>query len=513
MSTTLGRRPRTRLVGTLVLLAALTLAACANASGVSTLGAAESDGNPFTPPEEILTGSTAPVDPDDTTPEPPPPTVPGRTTELLDAGVNKPSRPYDDLVEAALNDIEVFWAEQYPAIYGEPFQPLEGRVYAGYPERTTPIPGCGPDDETTYDELIFYAAFYCPDGDFIVYDDGHEGLLYYLAEALGPSVIAVVLAHEYGHAIQYRFGGLDRNIDTIYTEQQADCFSGAWVGRVVGGDAPGVTMTDNDVRAGLIALIEVRDPIGIDQLTPGGHGSGFDRVGAFQVGFLEGAPRCAELLDDPLPLMPNIFIPGSEGDGDGNAPYGYDPEANQIPGFAATALNDYWTAVLGESFGSLTLVPFDSIEEVRCDEALLGDPEIGALLCTSSSTVYIEEPLAQELYAEFGDFALGYMLGSAWSDAAQVALESPLQGEERALLNDCLVGAWTATLVPDEEGNVVRGTVYIEPGDLDEAIQTVIRVGDPKADDDILGSAFEKVSAFRQGVLNGVSACQAMLDD
>ena len=40
-------------------------------------------------------------------------------------------------------------------------------------------------------------------------------------------------------------------------------------------------------------MITVRDPIGIDQLEPGGHGSAFDRVGAFQTGFTEGAARCA----------------------------------------------------------------------------------------------------------------------------------------------------------------------------------------------------------------------------
>ena len=202
----------------------------------------------------------------------------------------------------------MFWTEQYPLLYGEPFEPLAGRIYAGYPERTTPIPGCGPENETTYDELTFFAAFYCPDGDFMAYDDGEQGLLYLLAEAFGPSVMGVVLAHEYGHAIQSRSGALDRNVATVITEQQADCFSGAWVGRVVDGEAPGVTMTDHDIRAGLIALIEVRDPIGIDQFDPGGHGSGFDRVGAFQLGFTDGAAACAPLLDDPLRLMPNEFV-------------------------------------------------------------------------------------------------------------------------------------------------------------------------------------------------------------
>ena len=70
-------------------------------------------------------------------------------------------------------------------------------------------------------------------------------------------------------------------------------------------------------------MIAVRDPKGVDQFSePGGHGSAFDRVGAFQVGFSEGVARCAELIDAPLPLVPNTFQPGDCPDG--NAPFGYD---------------------------------------------------------------------------------------------------------------------------------------------------------------------------------------------
>ena len=63
--------------------------------------------------------------------------------------------------------------------------------------------------------------------------------------------------------------------------------------RAANGEADGVTFTDADVRTGLVAMITVRDPIGIDQFSPGGHGSAFDRVGAFQVGFTERARRAA----------------------------------------------------------------------------------------------------------------------------------------------------------------------------------------------------------------------------
>ena len=62
-------------------------------------------------------------------------------------------------------------------------------------------------------------------------------------------------------------------------------------------------------------MIAVRDPLGTDQFDAGGHGSAFDRVGAFQVGFVEGPARCAGLLDDPLPLVDNASARPTHGRG------------------------------------------------------------------------------------------------------------------------------------------------------------------------------------------------------
>ena len=99
----------------------------------------------------------------------------------------------------------------------------------------TPIPGCGFPGDTSYQEVSDYGAFYCPDGDYIAYDDGELGIIHELAERFSPSVVAVVMAHEFGHAVQFRSDELDRNVPTIYSEQQADCFSGAWAATGVGG--------------------------------------------------------------------------------------------------------------------------------------------------------------------------------------------------------------------------------------------------------------------------------------
>ena len=107
-----------------------------------------------------------------------------------------------------------WWELTYPEVYGEPWQPLQGDVYAAYPERPDDLPGCG-EPRTSYDDVQEFVAFYCGLGDFVVYDDGENGLLAELADKFGAGTIGIVLAHEYGHAIQQRSGVLDLNLPTV----------------------------------------------------------------------------------------------------------------------------------------------------------------------------------------------------------------------------------------------------------------------------------------------------------
>ena len=68
-------------------------------------------------------------------------------------------------------------------------------------------------------------AFYCLQSNFIAYDD--VALMPRLAETFGTFSVALVLAHEWGHGIQDRAGNGDEQ--TVYLEQQADCFAGAFL--------------------------------------------------------------------------------------------------------------------------------------------------------------------------------------------------------------------------------------------------------------------------------------------
>ena len=103
--------------------------------------------------------------------------------------------------------------------------------------------------------------------------------------------------------------------------------------------------------------------------------------------------------------------------------------------------------------------------------------------------------------------SIGYLISQGYSENVQALLGSTLKGEPRVLLDDCLTGAWAKDIAPPlPQGR--QDTVELSAGDLDEAIVTAIVRGDPATDTNVNGSAFEKVDAFRAGVLGGMQSCQ-----
>ncbi len=538
------------------LFAACVLAAsgCAIDAGVTTLGAAPApppalgDGTPDTIPvlddpfTPASTPATAPDEPADTQTGPGSPvptnqnsgpTVPGTTlppilepelyaelplSDVVNVGDTKPTRDHDAFVAVALADIEAWLTSEFPTVFGEEFEPLEGGIYAGYPERTDDIPGCG-EQTTSYEELTQFAAFYCQFGDFMAYDDGDNSILVQLSEAFGPAVLGIVLAHEYGHAMQARTGAFDDPLPTVFTEQQADCFAGAWAGRAYRGESDLLRLGDRDLRTGLIAMVEVRDPVGFNQLEDGGHGSAFDRVGAFQEGFVNGLNICATLLDEPLTLMPNVFQPATLDEAlGGNAAYDcselppqFQEGCTDAPVFLSDDLNNFW-ATIDQRFEPLTPLAVSDFNIFSCPNQVKISQEV--IFCPDTGAMAYDEPAILELYRDYGDFTLGYFFGIAWADVAQTRANSPLTGEARALLNDCLTGVWVLDITPDNNGEINRpdSGISASPGDLDEAIQMAILVGDVGANVNIIGSPFEKIASFRSGVIGGQVSCDAVFD-
>ena len=128
----------------------------------------------------------------------------------------------DKLATAAIDDVQTYWGEHAAgATSARQFEPVKSLL--SYDSQTdTEKTGCG-----SVKKLV--NAFYCPVDDSVAWDRGV--LLPMLRQRFGPMSVVVVLAHEFGHAVQYRLGdkaGITKSTPTVVKEQQADCFAGGY---------------------------------------------------------------------------------------------------------------------------------------------------------------------------------------------------------------------------------------------------------------------------------------------
>jgi predicted metalloprotease len=250
-------------------------------------------------------------------------------------------------------------------------------------------------------------------------------------------------------------------------------------------------------------MILVSDPVGGTAEEPGAHGSAFDRVGAFQDGFTNGALVCVPYLDNPPPSTLFAFDMNDPTGGTGNAPY------EELLPLILESLNQVWPTLLEENgiaFTAPELLPYPNEGPYPpCGDMQAEAYPENFFYCADTNQVMFDEGYAGGLYEGIGDFAIGYLVGSAYADAVQHAIGSTLSGAQRALFNDCLTGVWTAGLTPMT--TTEESVAEISPGDLDEAVRAALVAGDPDADTDRNGVAFDKIAAFRTGFISGLTAC------
>lgn len=492
---------RARVMGLVGVLAVFAVGCGATDPGVTATrsrAGGDDGGGQLIPTDTTVPGATVPVEPVFTV-------IPG----VIDFGSTKPAQDYDGFLTTAFGDIAAFWDLAYPEAYGAPFEQLSGGIFAAYPERQEPIPGCG-TDSTSYNDVAGN-AFYCIVGDFMAYDDAN--LLPALVGELGKEAVAIVLAHEFGHAVQARSGEWENPV--VLKEQQADCFAGAWVAHAVSGGSNVITFDDADVRAGMIAMLNVRDPVENGGFDPNAHGTGFDRVGAFQDGFEGGVLRCKTFFDENRvdALVDIVF--DKEDPNAGNLPLidpNPDPEtgAADIITLIPVGLDFFWVdlaAQNGVPFTPPTYTPFANAGPYpTCAGVDPGAYAGNVVFCAGDNTIYWDQDamLTLSLDPLTGDTSVGYLFSNAYSDAIQTALGGSKAGEPRALYNDCLTGAWVSSIVPPAPE---LSPVVLSAGDLDEAITTAIGRSDVSTDTNVSGSAFEKVDAFRTGVQGGLNVC------
>lgn len=252
--------------------------------------------------QRALTGA-APAGPGGTSVE-----IPNREDRPQQPGrpaLGENARPYVETLELSIEDIQAFWTTKMPKVFGQEFEPIPNDKIFAYSQNNPP-PACGTGQQPSADDLVGN-AFYCSEGGFIAFDD--ENLFPKLYKNFGSYAVAMVLAHEWGHAVQDQMGISGGNVPTVYLEQQADCFAGAWTKWVDDGDSPNLSLSPGSLDAALGGMLEFRDEPGTNPNDPAAHGSGFDRVRV--PGWVyQGPAGLRRLRDDPTRGVATAFHPG-----------------------------------------------------------------------------------------------------------------------------------------------------------------------------------------------------------
>jgi len=402
-------------------------------------------------------------------------------------------------ITTAVADIQDFWADEYPDLYGERYQPVpRARVIAARPGVT--IPRCQ-GQRLTYRDVADNAA-YCARSNFIVFDD--VGLMPDYYERFGPFAVGLVFAHEWGHAIQDR-SGVFGQVPTIYTELQADCFAGAWTADVAD-DPEDVSYRVGDLESAVAALLELRDVPGSAPDDPNAHGSAFDRVSAFQDGFLQGTERCAAYIESPPVIVQIPFSSAAEAATGGNV------AADEVIPLTADLLNDFYSQV-EPAYRPLTvddITSFDSTRPSTIPRCGSTRPSVSTVenrvyFCIDDEYVAFDEPFLQGVYDDIGDFGVSSLIANPYATHVQIDQGIPGATDntlEAVLQADCYTGGWVAAFY---NGYLSAGS--LSAGDLDEFVQAYLLYSRARGIAADVPITFVRVSFFRKGFIDGYQAC------
>jgi predicted metalloprotease len=404
--------------------------------------------------------------------------------------------PIDTLARNALADLEAYWSASFPDVYGQAFEPLTGGYFSVDPDDVDPslYPegiGCGTDPRELENNAFYCSAQNVPNSDSISYDRAFLGEL---ASRYGEVLPQLVMAHEFGHAVQGRVGYPEAS---IATETQADCLAGAWTAWVADGNAEYSTVDTADLDQLLRGYFLLRDPVGTGTGEQQAHGSYFDRVSAFQEGFDDGPTACRDRYGPERVFTQGEFTSDTDFANQGNAPF---PDTL---GIIDASLPEFWsrafTEVLGEEFTDPALEGSSGAPDcASADVALVYCPDGG----DGGGLVSYDERFAEQAY-ELGDYAVVTGVAIPYALAARDQLGLSTDDTEALQSAVCLTG-WYSAQVYNNQLESVR----ISPGDIDESVQFLLTYGnDPDVLADVELTGFQLVDLFRAGFLNGAEPC------
>ena len=328
-----------------------------------------------------------------------------------------------------------------------------------------------------------------------------------MRDANGEMGVTMVLAHEYGHAVQHQGGLTKKGTPTLLSEQQADCFAGSYMRWVAEGSSPRFTLsTGEGLNNVLAAVIAFRDPLlsegdpeaGVDE-----HGSAFERLSAFQIGFTDGPSACASIdmreIGQRRGDLPVLLPEDQTGE---------------------LAVTEESVRSIIDAMGILfepakpPELSFDASQE--CPDARLGPP---ASYCPATNTIIVDMDELEVMGAQ-ADCEVAGGLASGDNTAYSVVVSRYMQAiqqehggvaldnAEAALRTACLTGVATTKMskeVTTPDGN----TIALTAGDVDEAVSGILKNGLVASDvnGESVPSGFSRIDAFRVGVLGDTERC------
>ena len=437
---------------------------------------------------------------------------------------------FDTSVKNSLSDVFDFWTGEYPKIAGgKAFTPLKGGLYSvdgAKVAETKEVPAEAKDEACMQKSPTFIIdnGAFCTLDDSISWDRAPAHLFAQLAQKYGSLMVALVFAHEVGHAISYRKGIFQRtDLRTIDTESQADCAAGAWAAWALKGNAAHFRdVTPQKLDDALEGFLDGRDA------TPGtpddiSHGNGFDRLSAVADGIDKGASYCySDGYFASRSFTERQFETEADFNSGGNSPIENilttDPKNDFV-----RDLNRFWEAAAKTRKQSFNPVKIAEAAHPKCGAASASS-EFG--YCPDDNTVYFDSKFAEQVYNSLptvdfdrttanvtlqenqpGDFALGVMFSIGWGMAVRHQLfNRDLTSKDALLAAVCYTGSYAKNVnVPaDTPGRFI----VLSPADLDEAVSAMLaQVGKPQAFSDRGTTGLDRVQSFVKGYRGGLQVC------
>jgi predicted metalloprotease len=438
--------------------------------------------------------------------------------------VNDGHTEFDTIVKNAVDSLQQFWRKHYPAVSGGKAYPeLKGNIYSIDGAKLTSEVrqnACLQDEPTG----VVDNAFYCRLDDSVAYDRNPKHLVPLLGQKYGAFMVAAVIAHEWGHAIQQRLGIFDLSPEppTIVTESQADCAAGAFIRSVQDQQAAHFRLTQEQLDQTLVGYLQVRDPppLTTAQIS---HGNGFDRLTAIADGIGSGVELCFSADYFSRRFTERPFTTEADYLNRGNLPYqqmirpgpvsaggsGLQPDLNRFFKLAAASIGKPWQDVSADQAPQL---PCRSGSPTQFD------------YCPSTNKVYFSEPFAREAYFSLpdrridratgnvtlidnapADYALGTLFVYGWGLAARhQLLDGSMDDRDSVLAAGCYAGAYSANINTADP----PGGFALSPPDMDEATSAVLKlVPMEKAYGAHGTTALQRILSFTKGYFGGLSVC------